>query len=219
MHDYRRAWRICWILFALAGTIGAILSWPGPVIVLTWVFGATLGAALVTGVRGEDDTTAPAAPVTSREVIIAAVLGAVLTSGMVGWLEVSPVGAVTLTAVALVSSPWFIGVVRGRTGQAGDPRRKPGQTLDDVIAEAESLDELCRRMSTPELCLAWHQTFTLVNHADAANRQMRVLVLREAFLDELVRRDPSGLDAWICSEVPAHVAPTAFFIGRPDLTT
>jgi hypothetical protein len=219
MRDYRRAWRTWWLLFALVGTAGAVLTWPAPVLLLTWIFGATLGAALITGSRGEDDAAAPFAHVTAREALSAAVSGALVMSGVVGWLAISAVGGIGLVALALVSSPWFLGVVRSRTGASGPPVRRPGETLDDVIADAESLDELCHRMSTPELCLAWHQTFTLVNHADAPHRQMRVLVLREAFLDELVRRDPDGLDAWICSPVPAHAAPTAFFGGRPDLSS
>jgi hypothetical protein len=218
MRDYRRAWRSWWLLVALMGTVGAVLTWPAPVLLLTWIFGATLGAALITGALTEDDAAAPFAHVTACEAIGAAMFGAVVASGVVGWLAISASGALGLVVLALVSSPWFLGVVR-RTPPPVTPVRNAGETLDDVIADAGSLDELCHRMSTPELCLAWHQTFTLVSHADTPHRQMRVLVLREAFLDELVRRDPDGLDAWICSPVPAHAAPTAFFSGRPDLSS
>ena len=85
-----------------------------------------------------------------------------------------------------------------------------------AVRRAGSLEDACRGFSTLELCLAWQQTFTVVGRTRGPAEVMRLLVVRQAFLDELARRDPAGLDAWMASQRPVHDAPTAFFAAGPD---
>jgi len=160
-----------------------------------------------------------------------AATGALLVSGLGGWPVPSVATAMQLALVATVTSPWALVQLRRsfgtrahghENGVYGGPdvdAAVRNEQLDLAIAGCDDLEEACACFTTEELCLAWRHTFTEVDRPDDPHQRLRVLILREAFLDELERRDPQALHAWLCSQTPAHVAPTAFFARPPDVSS
>jgi len=90
--------------------------------------------------------------------------------------------------------------------QPDDPR--------PVMRYADALADACRDFSTLELCLVWRQSFALSRRAQKAEDKLRLIRLRQAFLDEFQRRDPEALQAWLSSPVSPELAPIAYFKPR-----
>jgi hypothetical protein len=65
-------------------------------------------------------------------------------------------------------------------------------------------------MSTPALCAAWRTSFAELRAASGAAQRARVVVRRQAYLDELEVRDRRGLTAWLESGARASGGPDHF---------
>jgi len=74
--------------------------------------------------------------------------------------------------------------------------------------ELAALDEV-------SLCLAWRRSFTLLGAASSPAERMAVVRHREQCLDELQRRYPRGLAAWLSSGAQASGDPLPFLVDRP----
>ena len=217
MQEYGRAWFVWWSFFALSGTVAALILCPGPAVALAWIFGGTVGAFFGVGLISASVDENPFADLDVRAVRRGAFVGGFVASGVTGWGQVSIGGAVALVVLAGLTSVPAVRVLSGLVG-AGPLQPQPSgrESLDAAIARAGSLEEACRSFTTLELCLAWQQTFTITTDAPGPTHAMRLLIVRQAFLDELARRDPAGLDAWLASLSPVHDAPTAFFTSGPE---
>jgi hypothetical protein len=218
MQEYRRAWLVWWGLFALSGTAAALVVWPGPAVALVWILGGTVGAFFGIGVSNAAVAENPFADIDIRAVRRGAGIGGFVASGAAGWGQISIGGTVALVVIAAVTSPPVVRMSARLVGTG--PRQVPApqdrESIDAVIARAGSVEEACRSFTTLELCLAWQHSFTITGATPEPDRAMRLLVVRQAFLDELARRDPVGLEAWMSSPTPVHVAPTAYFAAGPD---
>lgn len=64
--------------------------------------------------------------------------------------------------------------------------------------------------STAELCRQWHDSFEDLNHATTPAARLRIVTARQQCLDELERRDPDGLNAWLSSTASAAGDPSRF---------
>jgi hypothetical protein len=215
MRGYRRPWQTWWLFFALAGTAVAVLLWPGPVVLLTWLFGGTLGLATVTAVGAGDEATPSFDDLTARQVLTGALVGAVVASGAAGWVGVSGAGGVALVACAALTSPPCVSRLWALLGPGSDPTPSTAPPLQVSGSGGSTLARAARLMSTAQLCAVWRQTFTDVEQPDDPEQQLCALRLREVVLDELTRRDPEGLDAWMSSTLPVEAAPTLFLRADP----
>ena len=211
MHGYRIVWRLGWGAVALAGTGLAALLWPLSSLLLTWLFGSVIAAGAAScwfSTQGRPDEE----PKVARVEAGWALVGALFLSGTGGWMQVSAGGALALAALSVLTAPPLVALVASRWRQ---PQQVSGSTFDQVVARGGSIADACRTFTTVELCLAWNQTFALYEATADCTERLRILTVREAFLDELERRDPAGLEAWLCSRRPAHEAPTMFFAAAP----
>jgi hypothetical protein len=64
--------------------------------------------------------------------------------------------------------------------------------------------------STAQLCRQWHDTFEDLHQATTPAAQLRIVTARQRCLDELERRDPDGLNAWLSSTASPAGDPTRF---------
>ena len=211
MQKYRRAWFVWWGLFASMGTVVALVLWPGPAMVMAWILGATVGAFFKIGVSSAAEEVTPFTALDFRCLVRTAGFGALLVGGAAGWSEVSAGGTAALVILAMLTCPPLVRQAVRLVGHQPDPVSH----LDAVTDLAGSLEDACRDFSTVELCEAWQQTF-VAGGTVSPPQAMRLLVVRQAFLDELARRNPAGLEAWMASLTPVHAAPTAFFAAGPD---
>jgi hypothetical protein len=81
--------------------------------------------------------------------------------------------------------------------------------VDLVSVDVESVD-------TRELVRDWRRSFVALEHAADPATKMALVNARQAFLDELERRDPTGLQEWLESGARAAGDPTKFMTSDGD---
>lgn len=69
-----------------------------------------------------------------------------------------------------------------------------------------------RDLDDEELCLAWRRSFVQLQHATSASVRMLRVQQRQLILDELERRSPDGLAAWLASGCRAAGNPLPFLV-------
>jgi len=152
---------------------------------------------------------------------------AVVAAAAAFWLSPDLVWSLLVTAA--VTSPWFWRAINRRdpAREAGRPRFSCDRTVGAVAEGTRSevngsrrsyeADECpattVRSMSDQELCRAFRRSFVLLGRADEPSEQLRLVVLREVYLDEMARRDPAGFAVWLASGARAASAPEKY-LGR-----
>jgi hypothetical protein len=66
------------------------------------------------------------------------------------------------------------------------------------------------KRSTAELCRQWRESYEALRGARTDNQRLRIVMERQRCLDELGRRDPEGLQAWLASAASAAGDPARF---------
>jgi hypothetical protein len=67
-----------------------------------------------------------------------------------------------------------------------------------------------RNLDDEALCLAWRRSFLLLDGARSAAERLAVVEQRQQYLDELHRRSPKGLAAWLASGARASGNPLPY---------
>jgi hypothetical protein len=67
-----------------------------------------------------------------------------------------------------------------------------------------------------DLCLAWCSSYVALQRAKTAESRLRLVTMRALYLDELERRNPSALAAWLSNGARAAAPPRAFVKGGGD---
>jgi hypothetical protein len=80
-----------------------------------------------------------------------------------------------------------------------EPSPRPAPVIEDV----EALDDAA-------LCLAWRRSFLMLEGARNGQDRMALVEQRQRYLDELQRRWPSGVAAWLASGARASSNPMPF---------
>jgi hypothetical protein len=78
----------------------------------------------------------------------------------------------------------------------------------DSPSQPGDLDESAT--TTAQLCQQWHDTFEDLHQATTPAAQLRIVTARQRCLDELERRDPDGLNAWLASTASPAGDPTRY---------
>lgn len=184
---YRGVWRsFCGVSFLL-GVLAVLLLFP-QVLALAFLTGLLAGATAATMYSASDT-----ARWTRRQVMTAAAAGAaaiVLAGGLAVVLGSSVLWLVAL--LGATSPP----VVQWCTGMRG-----PG-----TAASRRDVPE----RSTADLCRQWRESYDALRQARTDAQRLRIVVERQRCLDELDRRDPEGLQAWLASAASAAGDPTRF---------
>lgn len=140
-----------------------------------------------------------------------------------------------LVVAAVVACPWLLrrgAVVLGKhlpapkapAGPAApadadghndpEPAEPPGPSSVATIevsssARADGLDDLA-------LCMAWRRSFIALERSHTLMARMCVVQQRQLYLDELERRNPTGLSAWLESGARAAGDPSRYIIHGPS---
>jgi hypothetical protein len=154
-------------------------------------------------------------PVLSRPVFVLSVIGwATLSGGLIVLLLLrctAPSGRTGRPTSRPTGRPTSRGTLRGRAG-APSPQA-PGRdhdTLASTRAAAAGFPTRLDHLSTADLCRAWCRSTTALQGSASATYRMAVVELRATYLDELERRHPSGIAAWLASDDRSAVDPTPF---------
>jgi hypothetical protein len=141
----------------------------------------------------------------------AVAVGVLLTAGAVlgslAWTD-------ALLLVPLVAAGWLLVATPGPPEEP-DTTRKFLERPDDLPAfpDPESELELLHALSDDELCRQWRFSFTALADAGTPGLRADVVRARQLYLDEIERRHPQDLQAWLASGARAAGNPMPF-LGR-----
>jgi hypothetical protein len=219
-----KAYRICWLTLCIAlGAVGMVvaLSWSLSVAVVFFTCAAACGAVLGTAALGPED--APPDAIVWRQVAIGAAVGGLVTVAAIGMGVLLGAGpAVMLLMLGIGGSPTVVGFCRRRLGQAGSdspsapPSEPAGQPAEPAAAAAEAGEDAPPQppaLTDAQLCTAWRVSFSALEKASTEQQRLRIVEERQDCLDELERRNPHGLAAWLASGARAAGDPTRFVLG------
>jgi hypothetical protein len=133
--------------------------------------------------------------------------GMVTAVAVMALLQVTGVLVVLLVAV---TSPW------ARSWWARRSRRSAevAESDDDVVPPQTWLGadtaSFVRRLSDRELCEAFRHTYPALLNAQSPTVKAQIVSLRQLYLDDLERRDPLALAAWLASGATAGGSPDRF---------
>lgn len=78
------------------------------------------------------------------------------------------------------------------------------------MPELDEIRAVLPELSDEQLCRAWRRSFLVLERADPCLR-LSVVELRAAYLDEMSRRHPRQLAAWMASGGRAASGPDKYF--------
>jgi hypothetical protein len=217
-----KAYRICWLTLCIAlGAVGIVvaLSWSISVTVVFFACAAACGAVLGTAALGPED--APPESIVWRQVVLGAAVGGLVTVAAIGMgVVLGALSALMLLFLGIGGSPAVIGFCRRRLGQSGSdspaapPSERSGETAESAAAvSGDAAQPGPQSLTDAQLCTAWRVSFSALEKATTEQQRLRIVEERQDCLDELERRNPHGLVAWLASGARAAGDPTRFVLG------
>ncbi len=181
---YRAVWRACRSVSVALGVVAAAVMLPAEILGVAFL---TIGVAAATalGLYGGGD----AARWTRGQVVTAAAAATAAITLVLGLTAVLGLSVLWVAVLLAATSPpavhWY--GVRLGTSTPIAPQR-----------------------STADLCRQWRDSYEALRKARTDNQRLRIVMERQLCLDELDRRDPEGLQAWLASSASAAGDPSRF---------
>lgn len=210
---YGSRWSTCTAVLSAAGVGVSFLLWH-PLITLGVLIVTTICSAALICLAAPDQARR-AGPLWATVAAVHLAAGGI-AAGVV--LSFSPVGGLALCLGVLAASPVGRRLVR-RATRGAEPSPPPAleQPAEEVIGphvtplhDAVSV----RALSVEALCQAWRRSYVILQCTATVPGTLAVVVMRQLYLDELARRDPSALTAWLSSGARAASSP-ARFLSEP----
>jgi hypothetical protein len=205
MTRYASVWLGVTCTLGAVGVAAAWTAWTPSAVAMVFTVGFTMGATVMSVVH-----------ILGRPVHTARVLGVGAKTGVAvvaaGGLTV-PLGVAILPALLIVAvcSPrvvvWLL--YRGGPAALADAGTS-GQPLEaDRLMRAEEAGLLSDRA----LCRAWRKSYFDLTRSQSLPASLRIVQERQGYLDELERRSPHGLSAWLSSGARAAGNPSRYIDG------
>jgi hypothetical protein len=211
---YGRLWLVWWT--ALGGLSLLLGAGRWPVLGLVGVFltsGVAAGAIATLPVMGDADR---------RSSTVQLVWGVVL-AGLQGGLGVtmilvsfSSMGRLTvpLLILILLTSPWTVrfslrAALRPRPHTPSEQQRMLSPRLARTAQRASDWTAAVQALTDEELCASWRASYAMMRAASPED-WVELVTLRQAYLDDLERRNPGGMRAWLDSGARAASNPARY---------
>ena len=219
MKTYARLW-LCW--WGVLGAMGLLLGVKAlPVLTVVGVsFGAGMAAAALSFVSmamhrdGHLSTGELARHAAQRGPLGALVVVTILATSISAGPLIWPV-----LALVAVTSPWMITCGRRlvrRQQSASDTEPTPRPSSARACIQPADWASAVMALSDEQLCASWQTSYTAMQTALVADC-LELVNLRQAYLQELERRNPQGLRAWFDSGAEAAGNPATYLAtGRPQ---
>ena len=211
-------WDIGWA-YACAVLVGtgaglAVLEWSALVAGLTVVLLSGCVAGVLALVRPAPEGPGPARSAWAGDVAAGSLLAGCGAVTLLALATASPPCALLVALTTTLTAPPVVRRVRRllTSGAASVPPRGRPQTPRDTGRRSLTTDDAVRRLADPELCLLWRQTFWQLTSRDTPDARLAIVLLRQACLDELARRNPAAVQAWIESGGRASGGPERFWV-------
>ncbi|MFC5263152.1 hypothetical protein ACFPJ1_13650 [Kribbella qitaiheensis] len=192
VHRLVAAYRLLWT--ALSGLVGVLGFVAGVFLVPARGMLPLLFVAAFIGVAVASTAWSHAA-----ETTISARLG---RSAVIAVAVISAIVAFAGTVVVLGAAAPGLVVVLGVTSPAA--MRWCGRRLGHIPGRHHG------SLTTAELCRRWQDSYKILRDATTAAARLRIVEARQLYLDELERRDPVGLKAWLGENASAAGDPSRY---------
>lgn len=232
-----RRWSRRWIALSAPGACLALLVWGVPsalcIGIVSWIAGGTARAILLSSPRdaGSEGVTSTQP---WRACARSALATAAIVVGLCGLGAVFPLATFFVVLLLVLSSPPVATALRRRPLPGLEHRALDVDHVGPAASTASHdtapplplllalLAEPACRMSQPRLCRAWRQSFVALESARTVAERVRLVQLRQSYLDELEVRDAAALRAWLAHGARAAGGPERYLVdgdlGRPDAT-
>ena len=220
---HARWWRRAVALLVASGVGGSLLVWPVYVVGLTLGLLTVMTSALLSLVEQPPTAAACAHPV--RRLLAQGLAVAAATEATVAVAMFSAPIALGLLLLVLVSSPAAWRLAHGRPlrrphppAATRSPRNAPARPAPAPVTSdgpRESGRQALAAMQLTELCVLWRVTFWDLRDATDPEERLAIAVRRQELLDELVRRDPEAMRAWLSSGARPSGGLERFLADRP----
>ncbi|WP_432937016.1 hypothetical protein ACQPXM_24185 [Kribbella sp. CA-253562] len=203
----------CLYLATTVGLVCTIVTWGVLAALASGVLFALAVGAIASAVWAEDVRRA------ASRIARVALAAAVLAPAAMGLLAVFGFAGLLVVLALAVTTPGFTSLVRTRRAAdrgpspvrpdfgvpnvAVPPMRRAVPPMTGPLPDAGSLDD-------EALCLAWRRSFVQLEAARSAAERLAVVERRQQYLDELHRRSPQGLAAWLASGARASGNPLPY---------
>ncbi|MBV9830901.1 MAG: hypothetical protein JOZ82_04840 [Marmoricola sp.] len=194
---YSSWWRALWTLVAVIGVGLALLDYAWGVVVAGFILSLGIGIGL--------RASAIRPWLTPRPLSLA-----VAVTGAFGYLAFSPSLMVLLALLAFLTLPALVArvVAAGHrdvasTDEADEEALGTRLTTDESQGPLVGLDDR-------QLCRLWRESFWRLRGAPTGDGALRLVLLRQACLDELTRRHGPGVEAWLASGARPSSGPDKF---------
>ena len=191
MKSYRVVWAVSWgVLLVPLALAGMVLGEPAVVLMMSG-----LAAALVATLAERQH---------QRRWWVEVALAVAAFSATV--YAVGPLAALGVVVLVGVTSPPAMNFVvsavrrewRGRSQRAEDARVS---TAEEVRCGAplgpDAFAGMVQLLDDRELVAAWRQSHEVLGYTNLPDLRLQLVALRQAYLDEMERRHPSGFAAWL----------------------
>lgn len=221
---YTTRWIQTWAVLAAAAVGFASLQW-SPLVVVLAVLASTASAATVLVMQHNLRTPAATglASLPVRQLGQRALLAGCCVVAMSTLLAASPVLALLVVVLVAVTSPVVVRRPRcptppqdtrpcpappATTGVSALPGERPDRPTP-ADRPVEALDD-------EDLFKLWRRTFWELDTQPSVEEVAWLVALRQSCLDELGRRNPVALQAWLSSNARASSGPERFWAAEPD---
>lgn len=222
---YAAHWARCWSLIGAVGIGLSFLVWEPLSVLTVFVTAAVCAAVLLVLLTPDAAPRTTLSAVRWTRILARAGLAGATVVALGAVSTAVPALALPAVLVALATCPAVVDHVRewrrSRAAAHVTPVRDgwPEQPLPDRPAPADRpldvTDAAARAMTDQELCRQWRHSFVTLQSARSAQELARVVAQRQVYLDEMERRSPTALKAWLDSGARAAGGPERFLTRRP----
>ncbi|MPZ97416.1 MAG: hypothetical protein GEU96_21495 [Propionibacteriales bacterium] len=195
------------------GLVAAVLTW-STLAVLVFFGCATTVTAAVTASRWIGAADGGPVPWRSsiRRLVTVALLGGTGAVCVVGLCLVLRTWAFLVVALAVATSPSALRFCRTRLGHREPHRASPPRApeTEPATTSAAPPASAAAELSDDGLCLAWRISYTALQRPLSLANRARLVQARQEYLDEIERRNPDGLRAWLDSGARASGDPSSY---------
>jgi hypothetical protein len=220
---YRDGWMLVTAVTATVGVWSALQTWPlvgvlGAFVCVGFVGGSLAEAAARERGRRRLRPVAGIAALSGLAAIAAAGLMAI--SGLLGLLMVA-VLAVTSPRVWSALRRWRRSKATGPANAPQSPEQLPETGAGTATIAAARVEDPEPAPEVPAepwllddyaLCCAWRKSFIGLERPHSPAMHLKLVEQRQLYLDELERRNPTGLAEWLASGARAAGDPTRFIM-------
>ena len=228
--DYMMRWVWSAVAAIVAGCgMAALMAWSLPMTIGWWMGGSFITVSLLVCL-GPDTGSIRWNAVLARSLLwptaALAAAGLVVALGLVSALLVIAAGLAAAWEVGWLGWPprtappvkrrRRVGRRRSRAETAAESAAVAVVTIrPHVIDPAEAVLAVTDGLTESDLCMAWRSSYVALDRATDPGAKLRAVRIREVLLDELGRRDASGLEAWFRSGARAVGGPDRYIQSEP----